>query len=165
MCIQQYQPCVFIGTPLNPACGEWVMLPQDSETLEAIRKGIAGDGDYIISDMADLPGVSEYAALDEVNEYAEWLVDEEPEKDVIEALLDSGISFDELPQKYKEGDYFVVDGYTEEDLGESYIEDIGGVEAALSPDKIACYFDYEKFGRDLCVDGFRQYGSHWVNVI
>jgi hypothetical protein len=52
--------------------------------------------------MADLPGVGEHAGLEEINKYAEWLLYNEPEQDSIEALLDAGIPFDELPQKYKE---------------------------------------------------------------
>jgi antirestriction protein len=159
-----FNPRIFIDTPLAPACGEWVSLPIDEEELEAIRQRIASNGDYIIADSEDLPGIGEYESLTDVNEYAEWLVDEEPEADNIEAFLDAGISFQDIPQKYERGDYCVVEGTDETDLAANYIEELGGLEYALTPENIAMYFDYEKFGRDLKIDGFSQHGSHWVHI-
>jgi antirestriction protein len=159
-----YEPRIFIGTPLAPACGQWVDLPEDDDALEEIRADIAGDCDYIISDKEDLPGIGEHGDLQEINDYARWLVDEKPEPDVIEALSDAGLDLDEIRRKYKDGDYTIVEGYDEWDLAANYLEELGGVENALSPDCIATYFDYEKFGRGLIIDGFHQYNGHWINL-
>jgi antirestriction protein len=159
-----YEPRIFIGTPQAPARGEWLSLPCDEEELNDIIHRIAGNGDFIISDKEDLPGVDEYTCPQEANEYAEWLVTEEPEADLLEAFINNGTGIDEIPALYKKGDFTIIEGDTEEDLGANYIEEMGGVENALSPDTIASYFDYEKFGRDLTIDGFQQFGSHWINL-
>jgi antirestriction protein len=160
-----YKPRVFIGTPLDGTCGQWVDLPASYEELEQIRWKIAGGGDHIISDMEDLPGVGQYHSLGAVSDYASWLVTENPEPDLVEAFAAAGTDIEDMPRKYKEGDYTIVEGETEADLAENYLDELGGVENVLSPDKIAAYFDYEKFGRDLTIDGFSQYGGHWVQIL
>jgi hypothetical protein len=159
-----FYPRIFIGTPLAPACGQWVDLPIDSSALEAIRKKIAGDCDSIISDYEDLPGIVETTPLEEVNEYAEWLVNETPEPDVIDALLDAGIEIGDIPKKYEANDFFAVDGSDERELGENYVELLGGLDCAVSREELESYFDYKQYGRDLAMSGFAQYGNHWVSV-
>jgi antirestriction protein len=159
-----FSPRIFLGTPQAPACGKWLDLPMDSEELEAIRNEIAGDSDYIISDIEDLPGVGEFTSLDEANEYAEWLVDENPEPDLIAAFIDVGIELNEIPRKYKENDYFMVEGTTEQELGENYIDSLGGIEYAISQENLEFYFDYKKYGRELSMSDFGQYGDHWIQI-
>jgi hypothetical protein len=159
-----FNPRVFIGTPLNPACGKWVDLPADSGELEATRKEIAGDRDSIISDYEDLSGINEYTPLGEANEYAGWLASENPEPDIIDALLDAGIETSDIPRKYRENDFFVVEGWDERELGENYVECLGGIDCAVSAGDLERYFNYEQYGRDLAMSGFGQYGSHWVSV-
>jgi hypothetical protein len=144
-----FNPRIFIGTPLNPACGKWVDLPADSDELEATRKEIAGDRDSIISDHEDLPGIDEYTPLGEANEYAEWLVDENPEPDVIDALLDAGIEISDIPRKYDENDFFVVEGWDERELGENYIECLGGLDCAVSAVDLERYSQWGLIPRSL----------------
>jgi antirestriction protein len=161
--ITSFNPGVFLGTPQALTCGRWLGLPMDSEELEATRKEIAGEGDYIISDTEDLPGVKEFTSLDEANEYAGWLVDENPEPDLIAAFIDTGVELNEIPQKYRGNDYFMVEGTTEQELGENYIDSLGNIRCAVSQENLEFYFDYEKYGRELMLD-FGQYGDHWIQV-
>jgi len=137
----------------------------DSVELEANRKEIAGDGDYIISDTEDLPGVGEFTPLDEASEYAGWLVDKNPEPDLIDAFIAAGVELYEIPRKYRTGSYFIVEGTTEQELAENYIDSVGGIKYAVSLENLEFYFDYEKYGRELSMSDFGQYGGHWVQII
>jgi antirestriction protein len=58
----------------------------------------------------------------------------------------------------------MVEGATEQELGENYIDSLGGIECAVSQENLAFYFDYEKYGRELMSE-FGQYGDHWIQVI
>jgi antirestriction protein len=162
--MNSYEPRIFIGTPQAPACGEWLSLPISFDELAAARARIADGGDYIISDFEDLPGIGQFSSLFDVNEYAEWLVNEGPEQDILEALLDAGTSFQDLPQKYKTADYTAIEADDEEELAENFIDELGGLECAVSQENLVLYFDYAKYGRDLAIEGFHKYGSHYINL-
>jgi antirestriction protein len=152
---------VFIGKPMDPTSGAWINLPVDDidELQNIIDKYATEAGEYIISDYetdADIPSlhIDEITSLEDLHNFAEWFENENPDLDVVEALLDVGVDFDELPRKYEEGDFTVIAAENdEEDLGREYIDQLyGGVEQLDQETKIR-YFDEDSYRRDLDYEG------------
>ena len=57
----------------------------------------------------------------------------------------------EDPDYYYDSDGYMQEAYgSDSEVGESYVEDIGGVDQ-LGKDTMDTYFDYEAFGRDLLI--------------
>ena len=147
---------VFIGKPDNPASGAWVQLPVSEEELASLptRYGTQ-EGEYIISD-SEVDGVelriNEPTRLEDLNEFAEWCDSEDPNPSVVAAIQDTigwNSSFEDIIDKYNQGDFTVLDGETEYDLGQSYIDMVGGFD---NINNIENYIDWDSFRRDLRYD-------------
>lgn len=143
--------------------GEWLKLPTDTATVQALFSRIGLDGvryeEFFITDFESaMPGLhryfGEYENLDELN-YLASLVEELDNPEKFEAALEYGDhsgSVQELINLVQNLDcYELLPNVTdEEDLGHYYAEELGTIDI---PDHIAQYFDYEAYGRDIAIEG------------
>lgn len=152
--------------------GRWIDLPMDPDDLAEMLESIAdamGDNDpewtihdYEWSDSFDGGEISEYANIEELNEYAQQLEDlDKWDLETYAAAVEywgrEYVDIDDI------GDYNlysdIQDNY---DLGyywavESGCYDLSGM------GNLANYFDYEAFGRDINLEsdgGFTSFG--WI---
>lgn len=143
--------------------GEWLKLPTDTQTVQALFSRIGIDGvryeEFFITDYESaVPGLhrylGEHESLDELN-YLALLVEELDEPEKFEAVLEYGehsssakdiINFTQNLDCYN----LCPDVDTEEDLGRYYADELNAIDI---PDHIAQYFDYEAYGRDLAIEG------------
>ena len=138
--------------------GEWVELPVSHEELQKVfeRIGINEEyEEYFITDYeCDLYEVGEYENIDKLNDIAERIkeLDEEGSK-VVKALIQKlGYTLDEAIDKVNSGDYMIYnDCENMTDVAYQVVEECGYLENV--PDNVACYFDYESFGRELEIEG------------
>lgn len=138
--------------------GEWVELPVSHEELQKVfeRIGINEEyEEYFITDYeCDLYEVGEYENIDKLNDIAERIkeLDEEGSK-VVKALIQKlGYTLDEAIDKVNSGDYMIYnDCENMTDVAYQVVEECGYLENV--PDNVACYFDYESFGRELEIRG------------
>jgi antirestriction protein len=138
--------------------GEWVELPVSQEELQKVfeRIGISEEyEEYFITDYeCDLYEVGEYENIDKLNDIAERIKElDEEESKVVKALIQElGYTLDEAIEKVNNGDYRIYyDCDDMEDVAYQVVEDCGYLDKV--PDNVACYFDYESFGRDLGIEG------------
>lgn len=137
--------------------GEWVELPISEEELEAVKQRIGINERYeewFITDYeTDIHGltVGEYDSISALNELAE-AIEEDPEK--AEALIYWGYETAEEIRDNLDNVIYVTtpEGAEskEEAVGYYYAEECGCVNI---PDNIKSYFDYERYGRDIMLDG------------
>lgn len=144
--------------------GETLKFPTSQEEVQALLKRIGVDGvryeEYFITSFAgDVLGLydhlHEYASLDELNHLA-CLISELSKDDLakFEAVLDMGdhtssvVDIINLAQNL-DCYAFYSDVDTEEALGRMYVEDFGFLDV---PVELEDYFDYEAFGRDMCIN-------------
>lgn len=149
--------------------GEWVSLPIDEEELNAVfdRIMICHDDkmyydevgcpyeEYFITDYeCDFYQIGEYEDLDSLNEMAEELknLDDDQEEIVKIFMSEYGYSLEDAAEKVNNGDYIIYsncDNMT--DVAYQVVEECGYLNNI--PETVACYFDYEAFGRDLGLEG------------
>jgi antirestriction protein len=145
--------------------GEWVTFPVDedewNETLERI--GISDEPDengriYEEFFFADWDcgcdfGFGEYEDVERVNEIAESADNLNSfEEEALEAMIDCIFGPEEALDKIADGEVlFYSDCDTMEDVAYRVVEETGML--ANVDDSIAGYFDYEKYGRDLEMEG------------
>lgn len=138
--------------------GEWVDLPVSQEELQKVFKRIGINEEYeeyFITDYeCDFYEVGEYESIDTLNEIAERLdeLDEEESKVVKALMSELGYTLDEAINKINSGDYRIYsdcDNMT--DIAYQVVEECGYLNNVS--DNVACYFDYESFGRDLGIEG------------
>lgn len=143
--------------------GEWLKLPTDTETVQALFSRIGIDGvryeEFFITDYeSTMPGLhrylGEYESLDELN-YLAALVEELDDPSKFEAALEYGEhsgSVQEMINLTQNLDcyelYAGVD--SEEALGYYFDDELNAIDI---PDHIQQYFDYEAYGRDLAIEG------------
>lgn len=138
--------------------GEWVELPVSQEELKKVfeRIGINEEyEEYFITDYeCDLYEVGEYENIDKLNDIAERIkeLDEEKSK-VVNALIQKlDYTLYEAIDKVNSGDYMIYnDCENMTDVAYHVVEECGYLDKV--PDNVACYFDYESFGRDLGIEG------------
>ena len=151
--------------------GTWVKLPVSKESLEKVLKEIGINEmyeEYFITDSeSEIVGISdvinEFSNIQKLNELAECLellsTDEERK---LEAILEyegcsSAKELIDIVEKMDNYDLFEgID--TEEDLGYYYAEELCCI---TIPENIKSYFDYERYGRDIRLEGagiFTSYG-------
>lgn len=138
--------------------GEWVELPVSQEELKKVfeRSGINEEyEEYFITDYeCDFYEVGEYESLDTLNEIAERIEElDEEESKVVKALIQKlDYTLDEAIEKVNSGDYRIYSDCNDmTDVAYAVIEECGYLNNV--PDNVACYFNYESFGRDLGVEG------------
>lgn len=151
--------------------GEWVDLPVSEEELEKVfdRIGINDEyEEYFISDYeSDIDGVKvgEYENIDDLNELAEALEDlDSEEENVLSVMLEDGCTFEEALEKIKDRDYMVY--YNCDSMGDvayQVVEESGLLDGV--PEKVARYFNYEAYGRDLEIEGtFYQINNAYIEI-
>lgn len=138
--------------------GEWVELPVSQEELKKVfeRIGINEEyEEYFITDYeCDFYEVGEYESLDTLNEIAERIEElDEEESKVVKALIQKlDYTLDEAIEKVNSGDYRIYSDCNDmTDVAYAVVEECGYLNNA--PDNVACYFNYESFGRDLGIEG------------
>lgn len=143
--------------------GEWLKLPTDKETVQALFSRIGVDGvryeEIFIADFESaIPGLhryfGEYESIDELN-YLAALVEELDDPAKFEAALEYGEhsdSVEEIINLAQNLDCYELfpDVNDEEDLGRYCAEELNAIDI---PDHIAQYFDYEAYGRDIAIEG------------
>lgn len=143
--------------------GEWLKLPTDTETVQALFSRIGIDGvryeEFFITDFESaIPGLhryfGEFESLDELN-YLAALVEELDDPAKFEAALEYGNhsgSVQEIINLTQNLDcyelYAGVD--SEEALGYYFADELNAIDI---PEHIQPYFDYEAYGRDLALEG------------
>ena len=138
--------------------GEWVTLPISEEELQKVfeRIGINEEyEEYFITDYeCDFYEVGEYENIKILNEIAEEMekLSEEEQKVAKAIMNDLGYNLEEATRIANNGDYRIYsdcDNMT--DIAYQVVEECGYLNNV--PDNVACYFDYESFGRDLGIEG------------
>ena len=141
----------------NEGClvGKWIDFPIDDDDFESELESIGvkentmyeewfvTDYDCSLFDMYDAFG--EYPNIDDINEVAEALEDNESE---FTALMEVYNYTDAL--RYLESDnYTFYEGMTLEDVAYEIVEECYNL-----PEFAQRYFDYKAFARDLGYDGY-----------
>ena len=141
----------------NEGClvGKWIDFPIDDDDFESELESIGvkentmyeewfvTDYDCSLFDMYDAFG--EYPNIDDINEVAEALEDNESE---FTALMEVYSYTDAL--RYLESDnYTFYEGMTLEDVAYEIVEECYNL-----PEIAQRYFDYKAFARDLGYDGY-----------
>lgn len=151
--------------------GEWVDLPVSEEELEKVFKRIGINDEYeeyFITDYeSDIDGlkVGEYENVDDLNELAEALEDlDSEEENVLSVMLEDGCTFEEALEKIKDRDYMVYYNCDSmEDVAYQVVEESGLLDGV--PEKVARYFNYEAYGRDLEIEGtFYQINNAYIEI-
>lgn len=144
--------------------GETLKFPTSEEEVQALLKRIGVDGvryeEYFITSFdGDVLGLYdylyEYASLDELNHLACLLSELTPEEiATFEAVIDRGDHTSNVGElinlAQNLGCYaFYPDVDTEEAVGRMYVEHFRFLDV---PEELEDYFDYEAFGRDMCIN-------------
>ena len=126
--------------------GEWVSLPVSSFDLEAVKIRIGVDEyheeTFITDYETDIHGVKvgEYDSIDELNELAEALEDDNA-AEIIGAMLEAGYTFEEAIEKYNDGEYTFYSGCNDmADVAEQYADETGLLESIPRKVKILLRF-------------------------
>ena len=143
--------------------GEWLKLPTDTETVQALFSRIGVDGvryeEFFITDYESaIPGLhrylGEYESLDELN-YLAAMVEELDDTAKFEAALEYGehsSNAQEIINLTQNLDCYELyaEVNSEEDLGYYFADELNAIDI---PEHIQQYFDYEAYGRDLAIEG------------
>ena len=139
--------------------GEWLELPASQQEIDETMAKIGINEEYeewFITDYeTDIKGIEigEYSNLHKLNEIAEELDElEEDAQETIQAMLLDGYTFNEALEKASNGDYRIYyECYNMIDVAMEIVEECGDLNGVS--EKIAIYFDYEAFSRDLEIEG------------
>lgn len=137
--------------------GEWLELPATAEEIADCKKRIGINAQYeewFITDyecnVKDIT-VGEYDNLEELNELAETLADfDEYRAHVFGWLISDGYSREEAVDASE--NFTVYDNCTDMSDVAYYVAEACGYLESI-PEHLQYYFDYEKFGRDLEIEG------------
>lgn len=143
--------------------GEWLKLPTDTATVQALFSRIGIDGvryeEFFITDYESaIPGLhkylGEYESLDELN-YLAAMVEELDDTAKFEAALEYGEHSDSVQELINltqnlDCYEFYPDIKDEEALGYYFVDELNAIDI---PEHIQQYFDYEAYGRDLALEG------------
>ncbi|MEX9764959.1 antirestriction protein ArdA [Proteus mirabilis] len=146
--------------------GEWLELPATSKEIEHCLMRIGIDGiqyeEYFLTDYeSSIDGlssyISEYSLLDELNELATQLAMLSPDEiDLYQAAIEIGSSASSIHDLIHLADnldsFQQLAGVNNEyDLGYYWIEESGCYDLAQLG-HLSHYFDYERYGRDVCLE-------------
>ena len=151
---------------------EWISLPATEEELNKVfeKIGVSPDTDEFF--IADYDNdceivVDEYEDLEKLNDLADYLerFDDDERKVFSCCINEMRVDFDEALEIVRNGNYCIYyDCHDMEDVAMQYIEDCGYLEDA--PSHLADYFDYERFGRDLEIEGnFFECDDLYIQII
>lgn len=138
----------------------WMSLDESEEYAEKYA-----EYEPFINDTENVPeelGVNEYSGVSEtIGMLRDYEGFDDEQREVFAAFIDEGYNVDEAFRIVDIGDYVYVQGYNDTELAETYIDEIGGIEA-LDRDTLERYFDFDAFGRDLAYD-FIETENGYVN--
>ena len=77
---------------------------------------------------------------------------EDVDEEVVVACLDNFIHKTSEIASFNFEDYYLVEASNDEELGQYVIDNYGGFDC-FSDEQMQMYFDYEKFGRDIRLEG------------
>ena len=146
--------------------GEWVTFPIDEDELKEVLKRIGIGGryeEYFFTDY-DTPlskYLCEFMSVQELNEIAEKL-DKWDEKTFLAAVELDNINevLEADPSDY----LLLTEVNDDEELGYYYAVECYNMEGIDS--WITNYFDYEKFGRDIRLNGYGTFSKYgWIQRI
>jgi len=158
--------------------GEWIEFPIDEDELEEVfeRIGISDEPDedgniyeeYFFTDweLPDGMNLGEYESIDDVNEMAEQIDDfDDDMMRVFNVAMDEGYDFDNAVSIVENRDYIIWHDCDDMgDVAEQYIDECGILEQI--PESYRNYFDYEKYGRDMELEGeFVQDGNDYIQIM
>lgn len=135
--------------------GEWIDLPASDEEIENVRNRTGYDEaheEYFITDYeTDINNlkVEEFDSIEELNALAE-LIEDDPE--VVEALLYFGYDTAAEIEDEKDNVMYITTCGSFEDMHEAVGRHYAD-ECLNIPENIEMYFDYEAYGRDICLEG------------
>lgn len=146
----------------NEGClvGKWIDFPIDEDDFESELESIGvkentmyeewfiTDYDCSLFDMYDAFG--EYPNIDDINEVAEALEDNESE---FTALMEV-CSYEDALRYLESENYTFYQGMTLEDVAYELVEECYNL-----PEIAQRYFDYAAFARDLELDGYTETSS------
>jgi antirestriction protein len=140
--------------------GEWVTLPLNPNTLQAIiKKLLQNDDELFISDYEADFEISEYQDLFELNKFVkEYSELDEYEKVAVKFLINvRSYTFQKAINEKDDLIIYKADSYA--DL--AYEFGIDGLFGDIS-DQLRNYIDYEKIGRDLEID-YYEFDGYYIN--
>ena len=108
----------------------------------------------------------EYESISDVNDIAERVeVLETYEQDVLKVILEEHTSnVEEALRLVEGGNYVIWSGESMADVAATIAEECGYLNSI--PERLQCYIDYEKWGRDLDIDGiFLEGDGYFVEVL
>ena len=109
---------------------------------------------------------SEYESISDVNDIAERVEALETyEQDVLKVILEEHTSdVDEALRLVEGGNYVIWSGESMADVAATIAEECGYLNSI--PERLQCYIDYEKWGRDLAIEGtFLEGDGYFVEVL
>lgn len=156
--------------------GEWLTLPCSTDKLKQTLTKIGINKSYeewFITDYSCnlqcvCNAISEYSSIDSLNRLSERLEELEAwELEKLEAIAEyeGTEEVNALLNLTYNLECFEVysDVTTEEELGEYFFYELSAIEI---PENLVCYFDFERYGRDIELSGtgmFTRYG--YVDII
>lgn len=156
--------------------GKWITFPIDEDDLNEAFKEIGlnyiddegeeintGYEEYFFTDWecdAEID-LGEYESIEDMNEFAERLLEWEGEEDKFAAACEyEGIKY---VLNTSPDDWLLLENVnTDEDLGRYYAEEVGCIDFGGN-EILERYFDYDAYGRDIRLEGhgiFTDYG--WI---
>jgi antirestriction protein len=145
----------------NLGKGEWFTLPVDFEEVKEAIGLNEQYKEYAIHDYEAPKGISinEYTSLDELNGLAERIgALNSYEQDDLKLILESGHCSEtvEALDILSNGGYRIWhDCNSMDDVAYEWVQELGYLDQM--PENLRYYFDYEKFGRDLAIEGSYYY--------
>lgn len=148
--------------------GKWVTMPCTKAELDDDLKEIGINveyEEYFITDFENWYGypVGEYEDIYYLNDLADRMSNlDETQLEVLEACADGRDYFEETLERVEDYDfcYYAVDD--ERSLGEVVWDECGYSDNL--PEPVRYYIDYEAFGRDLVIEGFRATENGYVDM-
>lgn len=144
--------------------GRWYELPMSEYDLQNAIGAVLKDGqevcqdvhvheEYFITDYeCDYMKIDEYDSLHVLNVVAQMVSDlDDHQFNAVKVLMDAGIALNLEDAIAKIDDIFCTGETNMENVAYNYIQETGVLQAM--PANLQFYFDYEKLGRDMEIEG------------
>jgi antirestriction protein len=140
--------------------GEWIDFPAEESDINALLERIGIDGvryeEYFVTDFEsnffEYPG--EYFDIYDFNEKCEAVEASSLDSEIVKALIEDGYTIDQIINEEVEYIYYQADSMA--DVAEQIADECGILDKL--PDNLRFYFDFEKYGRDIELEG------HWIST-
>ena len=145
---------IFIGAVTAPAAGQWIDLPASNEEIQSIIDEIQRTEceEVMISDFEGVLNVGEYTNIHDLNELCETLIDFDEEQLEALEIISQYEDQAEAVEAVENGQYKIYrDCWDMSEVAQIVAVECGDLDRI--PDDLQCYFDYEKYGRDLEING------------